>query len=170
LRRAVRPPRPLDPERAWEYALWLLGRQAMSAAEMRARLRRRSLPDAEADRVVARLEELGLLDDAAFAEGYVQNRAGRRGRLALRRELLAKGVAEATVEASLAERDETSERAAARDLLAKQAWRFAEAHTDDATRAGAARSKAYALLARRGFAPEVARAAVEAVLGEHPEE
>jgi regulatory protein len=162
--RALRPPTPLDPERAWDYALWLLGRRAMSAAEVRERLRRRSLPEPDADAVVAKLQRLGLLDDRAFAEGYVRGRARERGRLALRRDLHRKGVGEDVVEAALAPHDDADQAVAARALLRKHAWRFAAA-SDDPTAARAARARAYGLLARRGFPPDAAQAAVEAVLG-----
>jgi regulatory protein len=160
-----RPRLPLAPERAWDYALLLLGKQARSAAEMRERLRRRSLPESEVERVVARLEELGLLDDHAFASAFVRSRALSRGRLGLRQELERKGVPEAVVEEVLAERSDDDEAGTAEGVLRKQAWRFADARADDPARAAAARARAYALLARRGFAPDAARAAVEAVLG-----
>jgi regulatory protein len=168
--RPFRSPTPLAPERAWDYALSLLGQRARTAAEMRERLRRRSLPDAETERVVERLEELGLLDDRAFAEAYVRTRAESRGRLGLRRELQRKGLAEEVVDDALAERTDDDEARAAVALLRKQAWRFRAAHEDDRERAAAARSRAYALLARRGFPPDAARGAVEAVLGAHDDE
>jgi regulatory protein len=165
-RRALRAPTPLEPERAWDYALELLARRAMSAAEVHERLRRRSLPDPEADAVVAKLEALGLLNDRAFAEGYVRGRARERGRLALRRELHQKGVAEDVVDGALAPHDDVDQAAAARALLAKHAWRFAVAEGDDARAAQAARARAYGLLARRGFPPDAVRDAVADVLGD----
>lgn len=163
--RALRAPRPLDPERAWDYALDLLTRRALSAAEVGERLRRRSLSEADADAVVAKLERLGLLDDRAFAESYVRARARERGRLALRRELHQKGVAEDVVDLALAPHDDVDQEGAARALLAKHAWRFAAAAQGDARDAQAARVRAYGLLARRGFPPDAVRAAVSAMLG-----
>ena len=163
--RALRAPTPLDPERAWDYALELLARRAMSAAEVRTRLRRRSLPGHEADAVIAKLERLGLLNDRAFAEAYVRGRARERGRLALRRELQHKGVAEDVAEEALAPRDDADQAAAARALLLKHAWRF-EAASDDARAVHAARARAYGLLARRGFPPDAVAAAVAEVLGD----
>lgn len=164
--RALRAPEPLDPEQAWDYALELLARRALSAAEVRARLRRRSLPEGDADAVVAKLERLGLLNDRAFAEGYVRSRARERGRLALRRELHAKGVAEDALADALAPHDDADQAAAARALLVKHAWRFAAA-PDDALAVQAARARAYRLLARRGFPPDAVAAAVAEVLGDH---
>lgn len=163
--RALRAPTPLDPERAWDYALELLARRAMSASEVRARLRRRSLPEADADAVVAKLERLGLLNDRAFAEAYVRSRSRERGRLALRRELQHKGVAEDVADGALAPHDDADQALAARALLAKHAWRFAAA-PDDARAVHAARARAYGLLARRGFPPDAVAAAVAEVLGD----
>ena len=154
-----RPPRPLAPERAWDYALWLLGRRAYTTAELRARLRRRSLPEADAERVVARLVELGLLDDRAYARDHVERRAATRGRLALQQELRRKGVAEDLIDAAVGVGSDDDQRRAAAALLRKQAWRFAAAAD-----AAKARARAYALLARRGFPPDAAREAVDEVL------
>jgi regulatory protein len=162
--RAVRPPRPLEPERAWDYALWLLGRQAYTAAEVRARLLRRSLPEPDAQRVVDRLLELGLLDDKAYAQSYVERRAATRGRLALRQELSRKGVPQALIDQALATHRDDDERQAAIALLHKQAWRFEAAKGSDRDAAARARAKAYALLVRRGFPPDAVREALEAVL------
>jgi regulatory protein len=166
--RALRAPTPLDPDRAWDYALELLARRSMSAAEVRARLRRRSLPVGEADAVVAKLERLGLLDDRAFAEGYVRSRARERGRLALRRELQHKGVADDVADGALAPHDDADQASAARALLIKHAWRFAVAADDDARAEQSRRARAYGLLARRGFPPDAVAAAVAEVLGDEP--
>jgi regulatory protein len=126
-----RAPRPLAPERAWSYALWLLGRQAYTASELTDRLARRGLDPALCAETVARLQELRLLDDRAFAESYVRRRRDERGRLALRTELRRKGVEEALIEGVLAGDDEDpglddeQQLEAASVLLAKHAWRFA---------------------------------------------
>ena len=157
--RRIRPPAPLPPERAWDYALLLLGRRAYTAHEMRARLRRRALAEDEVERVVGRLEELRLIDDHAFARVYVASRAAAHGDLALRHALRRKGVAEAIVDDVLVDRSEHDQLAAAEALLRKHAWRFASPKTAEAGRA-----RAFALLARRGFAPDAAREAVDAVL------
>jgi regulatory protein len=157
--RRIRPPSPLAPERAWDYALLLLGRRAYTVHEMRERLRRRALAEHEVARVVGRLEELRLVDDRAFARAYVASRADTHGVLALRHALRRKGVAEAIVDDVLADRSEHDQLAAAEALLRKHAWRFASPKTAEAGRA-----RAFALLARRGFAPDAAREAVDAVL------
>lgn len=156
-----RRPAPLTPERAWDYALWLLGRQAYSAAELERRLRRRHLSATESARIVARLQDLQLLDDARYAEAYVHARRHARGVAALRHELRRKGVAEHHVEAALGEAGEPDQVAAAADLLEARAWRFADAADTDPARARRGRARAAAFLARRGFAPDVVHEALE---------
>jgi SOS response regulatory protein OraA/RecX len=128
--RGAPPTAPLAPERAWDYALWLLGRQAYTASEVARAAARRGWTPRCAPRRVARLQELRLLDDRAYAEAYVRRRRDERGRLALRTELRRKGVAEALVEGVLAGDDDDpgldddQQLRAAAALLAKHAWRF----------------------------------------------
>ena len=155
-----RPPAPLTRERAWDYALSLLARQAYSAAELERRLLRRHLPQDEAARVLARLQELHLLDDAAFAEAYVRSRRRAKGTMALRQALRRKGIDETHVDAALAEEGEADQAAAAVAVLAAQAWRFADVGSDDPDLARKARARAAAFLARRGFDPDAVSTAL----------
>jgi regulatory protein len=131
---------------------------------VRERLRRRSLPEPDTERVVARLLELGLLDDRAYAVAYVERRAATRGGLALRQELRRKGVAADLIDQTVGAHGEADQRRAAVDLLRKQAWRFEVAPGASDALVARARGRAYALLARRGFAPDVVREAVDEVV------
>ena len=160
-RRRRGPPAPLAPERAWEYALQLLGRQAYSAAELERRLLRRSLDPEHAARVVARLIELRLLDDAGYAGAYVRSRRSAKGPIALRQELRRKGVDERHVEAALAEEGSDDPVATALALLQRNAWRYQGVACADDASAQAARRRALAFLARRGFEPDTASEALE---------
>jgi regulatory protein len=110
---------------------------------------------------VARLLELGLLDDTAYAKAWVESRdrSRPRGESALRRELALKGIERETIAAVLAERGDAAQDAtedadevAAERLLSKS--RAALLRIEDPR---ARRSRAYALLARNGFDPEVCR-------------
>jgi regulatory protein len=114
--------------------------------------------------VVARLLELGLLDDRAYADAYVERRAATRGGLALRQELRRKGVAPDLVDRAVGAHGEADQRRAAVDLLRKQAWRFEVAPGAGEPLLARARARAYALLARRGFAPDVVREALDEAL------
>jgi regulatory protein len=72
-------PKPLDAERLWDYALKVLGGRALSAGEMRERLRRRAAEKSDVDGVMARLREYGYLNDAQMAENYATARRDSRG-------------------------------------------------------------------------------------------
>lgn len=110
---------------------------------------------------------LAYLDDRAFARWWVESRdrARPRGVMALRRELLLKGVSRDLVDEALADRapgpaslaagapdDEAADVEAARRLLARR--EAALRREPDPRRR---RQKAYALLARHGFTPDVCR-------------
>lgn len=150
-----------DPAVVLEAAARFLEARPRSIAEIRRRLAtagyRRDLVDA----AIGRLVELGLVDDEEFARTWVasRDRARPRGEIALRRELQLKGIDRPIVDAVLAERadaprDEPAvdvDEVAARRLLARHA-RALERETDARRR----RQRAYALLARNGFSPDVA--------------
>jgi regulatory protein len=76
-------------------ALRLLAGGSRSERDLHDRLRRRSYPRAAVDAAIARMRELGYLDDAAFARSWVQGRqaATPRSRRYLQFELSQKGVA-----------------------------------------------------------------------------
>ncbi|GAB4374650.1 MAG: hypothetical protein Kow0062_12870 [Acidobacteriota bacterium] len=90
---------------AWDIATAALARRALTRAELVRRLRRREVPQAEIDATLARLERLGFVDDRRVAYNHAAHRAeqGRRGRLRVRRELLARGIPEPLVDEVLAE-------------------------------------------------------------------
>ena len=151
-----------------EYAAWLLESRSRSVAEVRRKLLAAGFRTALIDDAVARLEELGFLDDEVFASAWVESRdrARPRGEHALRRELALKGVDRGVIDGVLAARrgevDEPDDpfvapvegdpdRAAAERLLERR--RAALLREPDPRKR---RARAYALLARNGFAPDVA--------------
>jgi regulatory protein len=152
-----------------EAAAAFLSLRPRSMAETRARLRRLGYPDTLTDVVVERLAHVGYLDDLAFARWWVESRdrARPRGVMALRAELLRKGVPREAVDDVLADRSERSagptpragteetgsaDVAAAHRLLARREAALSR-EADPRRR----RQKAYALLARHGFTPDVCR-------------
>jgi regulatory protein len=153
-------------DRGWlarEAALRLLAVRPRSEAELARRLRMKGFAAAEVEPVLARLGELGMLDDAAFAGMLARDRVRLRpqGSRRMLGELRAKGVDEETARAAVSaalESEATDEAALARRAAAK--WR---------PRAGEeparARRRLYGYLARRGFDGEVAREVVDEVLG-----
>lgn len=149
--------------------------RSRSVAEVRRRLTGAGYRKPLVEAAIERLIELGFLDDAAFARSWVdaRDRTRPRGEQALRRELRLKGVDAEVIQAALARRrgvgDESGDAGdpaegdsraegprdpdleAARRLLERR--RAALARDGDPRRR---RQKAYALLARNGFAPDVA--------------
>lgn len=86
-----------------------LGYRPRSEAELRERLGRRGFPREYIDAVINKLREQGLLDDLAFAQFWVENRATfrPRSRGLTRSELRKKGVAEEAIRQAVGEMDET---------------------------------------------------------------
>lgn len=133
-----------------DRALRFLGFRLRSEAELRTYLRRHEATPEQADAVVTELRRLGLVDDAAFARYWREQRdqAAPRGERMLRAELRAKGVAADDVEAVLpaAEEEATLARQAAeRPLRAARALPWPEF-----------RQKLLGYLQRRGFSYETA--------------
>ena len=81
-------------DKAYLAALRFLEARPRSIAEVRARLGRKDFSPEAIDAAIARLAELDLLDDAAFARYWVENRRAYRprGAGALRDELRRKGI------------------------------------------------------------------------------
>lgn len=163
-----------DPGVVFDAALRFLEARARSAAEVTRHLATAGYRADLVEGAVGRLTGLHLLDDDAFARSWVasRDRAHPRGERALRLELRQKGLAEADIAAALASRGEPDpllgpseepslepDESAARRLLAKR--RAALEREPDLR---ARRAKAYGLLARSGFASELAgRLAAELV-------
>jgi SOS response regulatory protein OraA/RecX len=154
--------RAADEEGAFRAALRLLERRAHGARELERKLQRKGHAEVVVAAALVRLERLGLLDDATFAEAYVAARAGRgRGPARLQRDLEALGVATAAIDRALAtiEHDDVPD-PWLRTL--QQATRRAAAikGLPRVTR----HRRLHAFFARRGFAGREAREAIERLL------
>lgn len=142
-----------------EAAARFLEVRARSVAEVRRRLGQAGYRANLVEGAIERLTELGMLDDAQFARTWIESRdrARPRGEIALRRELALKGVDRNVVNELLEERrdegaaDGGVDLGAAERLLARHQRTLAR-ETDPRSR----RRRAYALLARNGFSPEIA--------------
>jgi regulatory protein len=157
---------PGDPDEvARIVCLRLLDRRAYSRAELSAALRKRGVPDEPADRVLDRFTELGLIDDAALADGYAlaQHRerglAGRAVALKLRR----RGIPDDAVRDAVGQIDRESEVDTARALVERRLRSIAG--LDPAAQA----RRLIGLLARKGYPPglahDVVRSAMRAASG-----
>ena len=147
-----------------EAAAAFLGVRARSTEETRRRLIHLGYPAAVTDKVIARLIDMRYLDDADFARLWVESRDRARPRAAmtLRRELELKGIEREIIETTLEAREQGSleaaggvdalgaDESAARHLLDRRAASLGRV-TDPRKR----RQKAYALLARHGFSPDI---------------
>lgn len=155
-----------------EAALDLLSHQARTRVELRRRLIGRGFRPARVDPCLTRLEERGLLDDAAAAATFVRDRLRHRprGRSRLAQELRAKGVddtlARAVVEAVMEDEALSETEVASRVVegwLKRQGPRVRQAlanptHTPEREKA---RRRLYQHLARRGFAGRALSEALE---------
>jgi|GEM_PF-406995 len=90
--------------------------------QLEQKLTEKDIPAHVAATVLDRFAEVELIDDAAFAESWVRQRARSKGlaRSALRRELGQKGVAEASIDSALEQVDSDQERETAREMVAKK--------------------------------------------------
>jgi regulatory protein len=100
-----------------------------------------------AERVLDRLTEVGLVNDADFAQQWVHSRHtySGKGKRALALELRRKGIGQEDATEALAQIDSEDERARATELVAKK---LRTVSTDDRDRAV---RRLVSMLARRGF-------------------
>ncbi|MEA2025327.1 MAG: regulatory protein RecX [Chloroflexota bacterium] len=164
-----------------EAAAAFLAVRSRSVDETRRRLGHLGYPPALCDEVVDRLVAMRYLDDAAFARAWVESRdrARPRGAVALRRELQLKGVPDDTIAEVLEERGRAAaaqsgaDEALPRDADLEAARRLIERRASSLRREAdprRRRQKAYALLARNGFTPDVCHEIASSVGREDPDE
>jgi len=166
-----------DPSAVLESGARFLEARPRSVAEVRRKLTRLGYrPDLVAG-AVDRLTELGFLDDEAFARAWVESRdrAKPRGEHALRRELGLKGVDRSIVDAVLGDRRDDATAAALGldeppvspdDAAAERLLRRKLAPILRETDPRRRNQRAYALLARNGFGPDVCGAVSRRVLAD----
>ncbi len=141
-----------DVEKAYLRAVNLLSYRPRSVAEVRRNLQAKKTDPEVVEVVLSRLAQNGLLDDAAFARFWVENRSAfspRGGRL-MSYELRQKGVATGDIETALPSED----REGARDAASRRARSLAALDYDSF------RKKLLPYLQRRGFGYETAAEAV----------
>ena len=96
--------------------------QARTRSELATKLAKKGVPSHVADRLLDRFEEVGLVDDAAFAREWVQSRQAGRGlaRRALSAELRRKGVAQEVIAEAVEVVEPDDELEAARQLVRRK--------------------------------------------------
>lgn len=154
---------PADPESvARTIVLTKLTASSRSRHELAEALAVKAVPPEVSAAVLDRFEEVGLVDDTAFADAWVSSRQASRGlsRRALRQELRRRGVDDEVIAESLDGLDPDDELAAARRLVDRKL--ASTRHVDPAARF----RRLTGMLARKGYpgglAIQVIREAVAA--------
>lgn len=144
------PPNPESVARA--ICLRLLTMAPKTRAQLAEALRKREVPDAAAEAVLDRFVELGLINDEAFAEAWVESRHHGRGlaKRALAQELRHRGVDGETVNEAVERLEPEQELETARRLVDRKlrSTRNVEPQARIRRLAG--------MLARKGYAPGLA--------------
>jgi regulatory protein len=142
-------------ERALDLAHRAVGRRERTVAELRTFLERKRVGPDEIAATIAELRGAGLLDDARFARRFAEDKRelDRWGSERIARDLHRRGVAPDLIDAAVADRGPEAELAAAVLVLEARA----APPGDDR-----ARDRAWRILVRRGYTPEIAYEAIRA--------
>jgi regulatory protein len=134
--------------------------QARSREELARALDAKDVPADVAGAVLDRFEEVGLVDDQAFAEAWVESRQASRGlsRRALAVELRRKGIADDLIQETVSAIDPERERAIARGIVDRKL--AGTRRLDAATRF----RRLASALARKGYPPGLCTAVVREAL------
>lgn len=158
---------PRDPvEQARNICLRLLTGTPRTRKQLADALRKREIPDEAAEEVLARFEDVGLIDDAAFAGAWVESRHYGRGlaRRALVRELRTKGVDSAVIDEAVGQLDPDQEEETARELVARKLRSTRGLDRDKRLR------RLAGMLARKGYGEGMALRVVRQALEEEGED
>jgi regulatory protein len=141
-------------EQARNLCLRLLTARARTRAELEGRLAKRGYPDDVSARVLDRMAQVGLVDDADFAEQWVRSRRANagKGKRALAAELRTKGLDDDVITAALTGIDAGAERERAEQLV-RDKLRREKLGDDDDTRVA---RRLVGMLARRGYSQTMA--------------
>ncbi|WP_326591133.1 recombination regulator RecX [Streptomyces brevispora] len=158
---------PRDPvEEARNICLRLLTGTSRTRKQLADALRKREIPDEAAEEVLSRFEDVGLINDAAFADAWVESRHHGRGlaRRALVRELRTKGVDAAVIDEAVGQLDPDQEEATARELVARKLRSTRGLDRDKRLR------RLAGMLARKGYGEGLALRVVRQALEEEGED
>ncbi|MFJ2240001.1 recombination regulator RecX [Streptomyces sp. NPDC087859] len=156
-----------DPvERARAICLRLLTGTPRTRKQLADALAKKEIPDEAAQEVLSRFEEVGLINDSAFAEAWVESRHHGRGlaRRALAQELRTKGVDSTLIDVAVSQLDSEQEEATARDLVARKLRSSRGLDRDKRLR------RLAGMLARKGYPEGMALRVVRQALEEEGED
>jgi regulatory protein len=153
-------------EKAREVVLKTLTAAQRSRRELEQSLARKGYPEDVVVQVLDRFDEVGLVDDATYAETIVRTRHAERGlaRRGIAAELRRRGIDEDTATEALDQLDPDDERAAGAKLATKLITRTRSLDRDVRVR------RAVGSLARKGYAPGLAFELVRDALAAEGEE
>jgi regulatory protein len=131
-------------------------------SQLASTLSRRGVPADAAQTVLDRFTEVGLVDDAAYAQAWVESRQRGRGlaRRALAHELRQRGVDDPVAAEALDQLDPEQELATARELVSRRLT--STVRLDSAARV----RRLSGMLARKGYSSGVALRVVREALGD----
>ncbi|MFD4600014.1 recombination regulator RecX [Streptomyces sp. NPDC058464] len=158
---------PADPaERARAICLRLLTGTPRTRKQLADALHKREIPDDVAEEVLSRFEEVGLIDDSAFADAWVESRHHGRGlaRRALAQELRTKGVESTLIDEAVGRLDSEQEEDTARELVARRLRSTRGLDRDRRIR------RLAGMLARKGYSEGMALRVVRRALEEEGED
>lgn len=143
-------------ERAIDLAYKALNRRERTVVELRTYLEGKRVEPEAIEYVIAEVSSAGFLDDVRFAARFADDKRTleRWGSERIRLDLTRRGVSADIVEATVGAQERSGELEAALSLLAE---RMPEAPTDDR-----GRDRAWRMLVRKGYEPELAYDAVRA--------
>jgi regulatory protein len=148
-------PRTIDSEPAlYEAAVKILMRRAHSVSEMKKALIRKTANEDLIQKVIARLKQSGLIDDARYAKQFAHQRTEIRhqGKYRVARELRARGVPDQHIEAAVEEAAANSDEAAMVRQRIDRKLKFLRGEIDEKKIASL-----YRTLLRAGFSSETIR-------------
>lgn len=153
-------------EKAREVVLRILTAAQRSRRELEQSLARKGYPEDVVVQVLDRFDEVGLVDDATYAETIVRTRHAERGlaRRGIAAELRRRGIDEDTATVALDQLDPDDERAAGAKLATKLVTRTRSLDRQVRVR------RAVGSLARKGYAPGLAFELVRDALAAEGEE
>ncbi|WP_328410199.1 recombination regulator RecX [Streptomyces violaceus] len=158
---------PGDPvEQARAICLRLLTGTPRTRKQLADALRKRQIPDDAAEEVLSRFEEVGLINDSAFADAWVESRHRGRGlaRRALARELRTKGVDSTLIDEAVSQLEPEQEEETARELVARKLRSTRGLDRDKRLR------RLAGMLARKGYSEGMALRVVRQALEEEGED
>lgn len=155
-----------------ETALRLLSTRARSRHEIEENLRGKELPAEAITHVMDRFEEVGLIDDEAFAQAWVESRNRSKGYASARlaQELRRKGIAEEHIAAALAQLDGDELRTQAENLALKRLGHNdlpPDRYGPDRKEREKVMRRIVSHLQRKGYAPGVCMAATRSAMERH---